>query len=507
MCVPDCRLNGNACPFAGLACETTSGLCTPDESGGGSVTDAGSDAGQPPDGGGPPPPDGGGPPPPDGGGPPPPDGGGLPPPDGGGGGGPDGGGGGTDAGGGGTDAGGTGSTPPTGSGQAEAKLTGGSTTPYGFGPGNNVSIMNDTIAIGSPGVSSRAGAVEMYRWSSASASWSLEQTLTASDADTFANFGTSVELDRSNADHLIVGDIWGQTSTMGPTVTTGPGEAFIFKRSGTTWTQAARIYCPDTTSVSQFGYAVSLYGKTAAIGWPRIYPAPGFSTTGMVVIYTENNAGQWSKAVNVTLTNYASYEFAGTSVSLLGTTLVVGAPGDWYRTSGTSAGRVEVFTGSSSTWTSQGSLTASDGVKWDQFGWSVAQSANTIVVGAPAHADSDGMGGTVSQAGAAYVFVKNGATWSQEAELVPPTPTVNGKFGYSVAAAADDKVVIGASGTKQLFMYTRSGATWTLAATYTACNSGSIGASLSASGNLAVSASTSAWVFDLADPDTSCVAP
>jgi hypothetical protein len=347
----------------------------------------------------------------------------------------------------------------------------------------------------------------MYRWSSGTSTWTLEQNLTASDADAFANFGTSVNLDPSNADHLIVGDINGPTSSMGPTVSTGAGEAFIFKRSGSTWTQAAKLACPSTTSNSQFGYSVGISGKNAAVGWPRIYPAPGFSVTGMVVIFSEQMNGQWTKQLELTLTNYQSTEFAGTSLSLVGSRLVVGAPGDWSRTSGTSAGRVEVFTGSGSSWASQGSLTASDGVKWDQFGWSVAQSTNTIVVGAPSRTDDDGAGGTVTEAGAAYVFVSSNGTWTQQAELLPPTPTASGKFGYTVAAASDDKVVIGSPGTKQLFMYTRSGTTWTLAATYTACNNGAIGSSLSASGNLAVSASSNAWVFDLADPDTTCVAP
>ena len=140
------------------------------------------------------------------------------------------------------------------------------------------------------------------------------------------------------------------------------------------------------------------------------------------------------------------YLLGGTSVAIDNSAAVVGGPGPWNGATGSSgfpgAAWVYVQNGDG-TWTQQAELTASDAVHWDQFGWSVAISGTTIVVGADCHP----CGGPkqLEGPGAAYVFVRNGdGTWSQQAELTASDGVAGDLFGDSVAISGST-VMVGAA--------------------------------------------------------------
>jgi hypothetical protein len=97
-----------------------------------------------------------------------------------------------------------------------------------------------------------------------------------------------------------------------------------------------------------------------------------------------------------------------------------------------------VFVPNGTTWSQQAELTASDGAQNDEFGQSVAASGSTIVVGAPNFAV-----GSSSNQGAAYVFSQSGTTWSQQAELTASDGAQNDNFGSSVSVS-DSTIVVGA---------------------------------------------------------------
>jgi FG-GAP repeat protein len=88
----------------------------------------------------------------------------------------------------------------------------------------------------------------------------------------------------------------------------------------------------------------------------------------------------------------------------------------------------------------QAGLAASDGATNDMFGVSVALSGSTAVVGAL---------GVKSNTGAAYVFIRSGSTWSQQAELTASGGAPGDDFGLSVAISGPTAVV-GAPGTNSL---------------------------------------------------------
>ncbi|WP_413934108.1 integrin [Nitrospira sp. BLG_1] len=194
----------------------------------------------------------------------------------------------------------------------------------------------------------------------------------------------------------------------------------------------------------------------------------------------------------------------GSAVAIDGDTLVVGAQeedsgssginGNQSNNSGNDIGAVYVFVRSGGIWTQQAYLKASNPDDLDTFGTSVAISGNTIVVGAQGE-DSNATGVTgnqsdnsVAQAGAAYVFVRNGTTWTQQAYLKPSTAGFN-NFGNTVAIDGDtiaigaegedsastgingSEVGTGAPSSGAVYVFTRSGTTWSQQAYIKSSNS------------------------------------
>jgi hypothetical protein len=147
------------------------------------------------------------------------------------------------------------------------------------------------------------------------------------------------------------------------------------------------------------------------------------------------------------------------SVAIYGTTMVVGARFDGTTASQAGAAYVYVLTGG--VWAQQAVLLASDGATADKFGYSVAISENTIVVGA-FNDDSP-----LSNAGSAYVFVRSGSVWTQQQKLTGSDSTADDQFGSSVAVAGD-VAVVGSnhadlpsnSESGAVYVYLRSGAVW-----------------------------------------------
>lgn len=122
----------------------------------------------------------------------------------------------------------------------------------------------------------------------------------------------------------------------------------------------------------------------------------------------------------------------------------------------------------------QAALVSPDPQALDEFGWSVAISGNTAVVGAR-NDDPDLGGGPISQAGAAYVYVRSGTGWIFEAKLVPHDAKSGDTFGIAVAIEGNT-VIVGASGRDvddeenagAAFVFTRDGINWKQRAELTA---------------------------------------
>jgi hypothetical protein len=131
----------------------------------------------------------------------------------------------------------------------------------------------------------------------------------------------------------------------------------------------------------------------------------------------------------------AAGDYFGASVAVSGNTAIIGAYGDDDKGSG--SGTAYVFVrAADGTWSQQAKLTADDGASWDVFGCSVAVSGDTAVIGA--YADDD----KGSASGSTYVFVRaTGGAWSQQAKLTADDGAASDWFGYSVAVSGDTAVI------------------------------------------------------------------
>ncbi len=132
----------------------------------------------------------------------------------------------------------------------------------------------------------------------------------------------------------------------------------------------------------------------------------------------------------------ATNDSFGWSVTISGNRIVVGAPTDDIG-SNFNQGSAYVFVRSGVTWIQQQKLTANDGAAEDLFGRSVAISGYEVIVGAL----NDDIGAETNQ-GSAYVFASGGgATWSLQQKLTASNGYVGHKFGYSVAVSVGTFVV------------------------------------------------------------------
>jgi len=272
---------------------------------------------------------------------------------------------------------------------------------------------------------------------------SIEQArLTASDAadGDFFGVGGAVAL---SGDSAIVG-AYGKNSAQ--------GAAYVFTRAGAAWAQQAKLVASDAADGDDFGRAVALSADTAVVGAPARN-----SRQGAAYVFARVGA-TWTQQAALTASDAADDSVFGGALALDGDTLVVGAKGG-----NAGRGAAYVFTRSGATWTQQAELTAGDAANVDAFGGAVALSADTAVVGAPQK--------SVNQ-GAAYVFTRAGAAWTQQAKLTEEADAANGDFFGTSVAASGDAALVGAYGEDvghgAAYVFARAGATWTRQATLAA---------------------------------------
>jgi len=289
------------------------------------------------------------------------------------------------------------------------------------------------------------------------ATWSQQQKLTASDAEASDDFGISVSIS-DDGNTAIIG------AQMEDTTATNAGSVYIFTRSGTTWSQQAKIQASDAEASDQFGSSVSISddGNTAIIG--AQYEDTTATDAGAAYIFTRSGT-TWSQQAKIQASDAETNDYFGFSVSISGDgdTAIVSAYLE--DTSGTSAGSAYIFTRSGTTWSQQAKIQASDAAANDYFGWavSISDDGNTAIIGAWRE-DT-----TATDAGAAYIFTRSGTTWSQQAKIQASDAEASDNFGQSVFISGDgDTAIIGAptedfsslTNNGAAYIFTRSGTTW-----------------------------------------------
>jgi hypothetical protein len=289
----------------------------------------------------------------------------------------------------------------------QAKLT---PSDHGGVFGESVAISGDTIVVGSrysdvPGVSNAGAAYVFVR---SGAVWTEQAKLFASDAHSSDEFGGAVAV---SGDTILVGAEYAEDPDDG--TVEEQGAAYIFVRSGTVWTQQARLAPSDVFLADQFGTSVAVSGDTAVVG-SKNGDAPGVANVGAAYVYVRSGT-VWTLQSKLTAFDAAGGDRFSNAVAITGNTVVVGSRFDTH--SGKSqAGSAYVFGRVGTIWGMQAKLIAANAQASDYFGSSVAVLGNTVAVGA---AGDSHLG--ASAVGSAYIFVRANNTWINRPNLLRPT--------------------------------------------------------------------------------------
>ena len=325
----------------------------------------------------------------------------------------------------------------------------------------------------------------------------------ASNTGATDQFGWAVALD---GDTLVVGAPQEDSSAVGvnssqfadASASANHGAVYVFVRSGGVWAQQAYLKPIVHNPLDNFGQSVAISGNTIVVGAPgedsgnRSPADDSLPESGAAYVFVRNGTTWTQQAYLKASSIGANYNF-GSSVAISGDTLAVGAPADGG--AGLGAGAVFVFTRQLDVWTEEAAVRGLNTGPGDRFGISIALSGDTLAVGAtgednnaigirPSHAEND----LRVESGAAYIFVRSGTTWSQQAHIKASNPDGFDEFGWAVALSGDTLAVssreerssaVGINGNQTdnsalaagaVYVFTRSGTLWTQQAYIKASN-------------------------------------
>ncbi len=308
--------------------------------------------------------------------------------------------------------------------------------------GYSVSISGDTAVVGAylnDDAGPQSGSAYIFeRNQGGPDNWGEVKKLTTSDAIAGETFGWSVSI---SGDTIVVGAYLDDAGNS--------GSAYVFARNqggADNWGEVKKLTASDTTSGDVFGFSVSISGDTIGVGAPGnddACPADPACRSGSAYVFARNQGGadNWGEVTKFTDSNAVANDEYGYSVSVSGDTIVVGAR--WDDDAGSDSGSAFVFErnqGGADNWGEVNKITASDAEGFEHFGYSVAISGDTIVVGARFDDDVE------ADSGSAYMFERNqgGAdNWGEVKKLTASDAAANDEFGWSVSISGNT-IVVGA---------------------------------------------------------------
>lgn len=372
----------------------------------------------------------------------------------------------------------------------------------GDGFGKNVAISGNTVVVGSSGEDSGgtdSGAAYVFVYEGSS--WFQQAFLKASNADSGDNFGKSVAIDENTIVIGASGESSNATGVNGNQLDNSleeVGAAYVFVRDGAVWKQQAYLKAWNAEDKDYFGTTVAISGNTIVVGATgEDSGATGVNGnqfdnskpfSGAAYVF-ERTGSTWVQTAYLKASNTDSRD-SFCLVAISGDTIVVGAANEDSRAKGVNGNQNEegsdtgaayVFVRDGSTWKQQAYLKASNAENKEYFG-TVAISGDTIVVGA--YLESNPL-----DSGAAYIFVRSGSNWVQQAYLKPSNTDKRDFFGSGVAISGN-VVIIGAGGESSsatgvngnqqdnnsggsgaAYIFVRTGDTWSQAAYVKSSNS------------------------------------
>ena len=268
------------------------------------------------------------------------------------------------------------------------------------------------------------------------ATWTLQQKLVPEPNSNMESFGRAVDLD-------------GDTAVLTSTIPGGLTSVYVFTRNGTTWTKQQELPTPPTGDSIIYGFHLALQGDTLLVSNSEADSAAG-TRSGAVFVYGRSGA-TWTFQQRLISSDDAANQYFGQALALDGNTAVVN-----------SAVGVYVFVRNGALWTQQQKLDSGNGF----FRGRVAVDGDTVLAAGQDFVDIRGT--------FVYVFVRTGATWMLQQKLIPSNPMPDQfnrpTFGASLALQGN-VALIGADGSNATqsdpgkpgaaYIFLRSGTTWT----------------------------------------------
>jgi hypothetical protein len=402
------------------------------------------------------------------------------------------------------------------------------------GDGNTMAVAAPHEASGATGINgnqkdnSLYGAGAVYVFAKNGEKWVQQAYVKPSNPQMGAEFGHAVVLS-ADGNTLAVSAFWEASKATGvggnehDESIPQAGAVYVFTRQGTRWTQQAYVKASNTGEAGtadtfgdgdQFGVSLTLSddGNTLAVGsLTEDGGSPGINgnqadnslnSAGAVYVFTRGGA-TWAQQAYIKPTNPGNGDMFGYTVALSanGDTLAVGSFDEDGSSRGidgdddnqrNGAGAAYVFTRAGGVWAQQAYIHSHNDEAGDSFGvnLSLSDDGSTLLVGSldedclatgvnPPGCDNDRL--LDISTGAAYVFVRNGTAWSQQAYLKSSNTGNNDWFGSRLALSGDGNTAAmgasledgsgkgingsqdnnGANEAGAVYLFTRSGTTWT----------------------------------------------
>lgn len=397
-----------------------------------------------------------------------------------------------------------------------------------FGSAVALSADGTTLAVGAPAEFGAFGGGAVYVFARSGLTWSQQAYIKGSNTSLGDQFGVALALS-ADGGTLAVGADYEDSSATGingdqqNNGAANSGAVYVFTRHDGDWSQQAYVKASNTSATARFGFALDLShdGHTLAVGAYMDSrgstgingdeQANGFSFSGSAYVFTRNGAG-WSQEAYIKASNTGRNDGFGYAVALAadGNTLAVGAPqedsnatginGDQTNDDAPTSGAVYVFTRSGTDWTQQAYIKASNTGRGDNFGFSIALSADGDTLASSAFLedsnatgiDGDQGNDVANNSGAVYVFIRDDMGWFQQSYIKASNTGAENRFGFAIDLSHDgNTLVVGAdyensnaagingdqyNNTAETsgaaYVFSRSGMTWTQLAYVKASNTG-----------------------------------
>jgi hypothetical protein len=349
---------------------------------------------------------------------------------------------------------------------------------------SNVSGITNGATASSDNSSTQSGAVYIYRRTGVT--WAQEAFIKHPNNRSYEFFGSSGTM-AIDGETLVIGasgddsnqtTITNGTGFSSDTSVTNSGAVLVYKRTGSTWVQQAYIKAANSETNDGFGWPVSIYADTLAVGsWNEdsnqttITNGTGTSSdnsssnSGAVYVF-KRTGNNWAQEAYIKASN-ANIDDSLSSLSLNRDTLAVGAQYEDSNqttiTNGTGAssdnsladsGAVYVYRRTGATWAQEAYIKASNAGTNDYFGFSVSVDGDLLAVSAPSEDSASSLtvtGATAptddnsSYSGAVYIYRRTGTTWSQVNYIKASNNRNNSVFGSGVSLFSDT-LAVGSNG-------------------------------------------------------------